>query len=348
MLASLVKGLLNMARFQGEGGTIMSRLITAVLLAFVMFGPGAGLGLAADAAMVVDQSGPEAKYDVGPKTGTPVNLMDFLSDGDRIDLPSGGRLVLNYFSSGKREDITGAGKLTVSQAASQAGPGIKVISSQAASPPPQSVVDDGAQKAGMVAFRSSSLKSSTQKGGAKPAGGKLDHRLNEFQTQTQSPSQIAPATLFQTAILPGKPVFSWKPVNDATKYTVKVYAGANSLWESETDRTPMTYAGPQLNPGTKYKWTITALNGSKEIARGGSEFWVLSADKAKEKADTEARIRKTSLPDSPEVQIGQVMLYQKYELYDEAAVILQGLVKKYPKNQQMAKQLKLLSPGLTL
>lgn len=319
----------------------MSKTVAALFLALLMIiGPGTGASLAADAAMVVDQAGAEAKYEGGAKAGTPVNLMDFLSEGDQIILTTGSSLVLNYFASGQREKISGPGRLTVKATASEPGAGLKVETSKAAAPPPETIVTAGSQQAGSVALRSS--RDAGQK--VTPTAGNMAKRRDQYLAQFKGANKVMPMSLFQTAVLPGKPVLSWKPVPGAAQYLVRVITPSRA-WDAATDQTSLTYAGPDLVPGSKYTWTVVARSGAGDLASGGGEFWVLSSGKIQEVSQAEAKIRKTSVPDSPEVQIGLVMLCEKYELYDEATAILRTLTQKYPRNQEMVKQLKMVDPS---
>ena len=74
-----------------------------------------GAARAGDEAMVADVQGDGVKYASGERTGETVEPADFLNAGDRIEIPAGSKLVVNYFQTGVREEISGPAALTVGQ-----------------------------------------------------------------------------------------------------------------------------------------------------------------------------------------------------------------------------------------
>ncbi|MEW6266602.1 MAG: hypothetical protein AB1641_26320 [Thermodesulfobacteriota bacterium] len=299
--------------------------------------------LAADAAMVVDLSG-QAKFEGGAKAGQEVNLMDFLAEGDKLVLAGGAKLILNYFATGQRESVSGPGGVTIGASASKAGAGVKIETSAAAAPPPQSVIDAGAHHAGTVALRG--VKPPP---GAKqpPAKGVLAIRRDRFLAECVGPNKMAPLGLYLTASASTKPFFAWQAVAGAQAYSFKLMdSQGKKVFESVVDKNSLAYNGPELTPGDRYRWTAAALTGRKEIANGGGEFWVLPAAKLNSRAQEEEKIKKEYGLNSTEGQIGLAMLYQKYEMYDDAAAVMRALLQKHPQNKQMAMQLSLLDPSV--
>lgn len=324
----------------------MNKLILAIMVVSILtWSPAVGIAKAEDAAMVLDLDGGRADYMSGSRSGRPVEIMDFLSAGEQIKIDSKTTLILNYFSSGKREVLTGPGGFVVGEKHSKPESGLKVKSSNAAFTPARAVIDESkAQHAGTVAMRSLKKSDPFRKA---PGKSKLEIRREMYWIGITGPAKVAPLNHFRTAVTGKASVFKWKPVEGGQAYVLKVFdANGAGILEWVTNETRYEYDGPPLNPGGRYKWTITALAGRGEIASGGSDFWVLSEERLRHLADMEKKIRQAPGSTPGEISLSLAMLYKKMGLYDAAARELRVLVDNKPKNEKIKRQLILVDPSV--
>jgi hypothetical protein len=96
----------------------------------------------------------------------------------------------------------------------------------------------------------------------------------------------------------------------------------------------------KFEKGMEYSWTVKAFSGNDVTAEGGGAFYLLPDEKVQQVDVSEKYILSTYPEDSMESRVALAMLYKKYELNDEARVVLLELRKKQPKNQNIVKHLK--------
>ena len=294
----------------------MKKTILILVLTAAMLVSYAWPALAGEAAMVVDLSGGKAVYQSGSRKGQEVQVMDFLNQGDKIDLVAGATMVLNYFASGVRENVSGPGSITVGTNSSQKGGGAAVEAKKVDYMPAEATASlSDTQHAGMVPLRA-----------------------------TPDSSKIKLLSLDRTAVRGGDLVFKWDRVPGADKYVIVV----TDLLEEVVARkeTREAEAGPQLKglrPGEEYLWTVKALSGKKLKAVGKGSFYVLDSKDQADVAGAEKKIKKDLPAGSTEGGIALVVLYTKYELNDEARAILEQLKTKHPGNENFDRQISALN-----
>jgi hypothetical protein len=77
-------------------------------------------------------------------------------------------------------------------------------------------------------------------------------------------------------------------------------------------------------------------------AGGGGQFYLLKPEAAAKLEQSEKAIQARFPKDQMEARIALALLYQKFELNDEARAVLLDLKVKQPKNENIDKQLTLL------
>lgn len=118
------------------------------------------------------------------------------------------------------------------------------------------------------------------------------------------------------ALLPtiGPVRFAWKPSTPGES-TVRVLDGARVVWEKQTPRRVLDYAGPALVPDRAYTWTVV----HEGVTAKPRPFRVVS-EAAREKL-AEARKQATALagPDDPTPHLLMMSLYLDQDMLAEAA-----------------------------
>ena len=313
--------------------TLVLKLVQRPVLALgLMLGLMLGLALGASPALsaessvvVLDMTGGTCAFSAGPMAGTALEIMDFLSPGDGVDVPKGAVLVLNYLDAGQREAITGPAKLTVGQGQStltQGAPAQVKREKLDYMPAKAKVSLAEAQNFGNVAFRDVA---------AKP-----------------SPPAIKVLSLSGTAVLPGtKPALSWLPVEGADGYAValKDESGAE-LARVPSAASPWSPDPTLLSPGRTLSWTLTAQKDGQAQAEAKGEFTVLSKEGAASLKAEEGRLKAKRPAGSLEGQLFLSLLYQSYGLNDAAAGVLQDLARKNPGNPGIKRRLEAINPSL--
>ena len=85
-------------------------------------------------------------------------------------------------------------------------------------------------------------------------------------TNSQIPYLITPR---HSLVLSNTPSFTWNPVPNATKYTVKLLAQTEVVWQKQVNKSSTIYPGnPRLRAGTKYSLVITANTGKSSQDEG--------------------------------------------------------------------------------
>jgi|GEM_PF-2201223 len=329
----------------------MLKVVLIFGLAAVLIWSVSSPALAAEAAMVMDLSGGEARYAAGTDAGRPVSLMDFLEAGQEIELKAPTRLVLNYFASAQREDIVGAGRLTVGETGSQVEPGLQVTVSKSFELPAQSELSQmETQQAATVALRDSNRTSPPvliirgKKSTAKSR--KEAYREALAAAQSAGFQWIMVKSLFQTAVLSAKPIFRWAAVEGADSYRVQVFDYKdNPHGAAFTDHPEWVYAGPRLEPGRTYRWTVEALTQGVKTAHGSGEFWVLSQVETVDFVRLDVQIRRRPGLNSTEREVARALVCEKFCLYDSAAAAVGRLLQWHPGNRNLEQRLRNLDPS---
>ena len=320
----------------------MKKGLAIVALAMILCGlGGVGSVWAADAAMVVEIVRGEAQYSGGPKEGQGIQLMDFLSQGDVVTLLPDTVIVLNYLDSGNREQVTGPGRITVGAASSEAQDGATIETSQAAFTPPTSLVSSpGSGQFGAVTLRGTGISSSRP-----PMTDPMKQRLDQYKRDCVGPDKVAVTNLYQTATLSRRPVFQWAAVPGAQSYIFTLFdSSGQKLMDQKIDTNSFEVPEPGLVAGTRYRWSVQALAGNKEVASSWSEFWVLTGEQ-RQKVEADEKKIKDRGGDSTETQIALTFMYQSNKLFDMAADTLRGLAAKYPNNENIAARMATLDPA---
>lgn len=289
-------------------------VLTALLTLALLCSPAPAS--AEDAAMVMDLKNGSAVYTAGMNKGREVQVMDFLAEGDAVELAPQAVLVLNYFASGLREEITGPGAVTVGPDASRAGEGVSVRTENVEVVPPQavaSVADD--QHAGVVVLR-----------------------------EMMSPDlEMVLLGLKDTAVRDLPLHFKWAAVEGASNYRFKlVDAVGNIVYETRTTSTDVVFEKPDLVRGDEYVWTVDAMDGDLFLVAGEGRFYLLSEERRAKLVEAEAFVQKHYPAGSTEADVVRAMLCQSNELNDEALAILVSLRGRHPGNPNIVRQIQAL------
>ncbi|MEA1967478.1 MAG: hypothetical protein U9N77_04595 [Thermodesulfobacteriota bacterium] len=278
-----------------------------------------------DSAMVIDIGAGSVYYNSGDLKGKSVQILDFLSIGDRLKLEDNARLLLNYFESGSREEIQGSGVLEIGNKKSDPATTLLVKSETAFALPGKAVMEiRDLQHMGTTVLRS-----------AKPKV----KRHNQM-------GKILPLTLSDINVKNKHPLFSWKAVDDADKYRIQLWDGSDSLHdEVETRETTWRYGKNDLTDGELYWWTVLAFSNDRIIAKGDGIFSLLSQDKRMVVEEKEREIMKQCGESEVEQMLHQFVLYQQYDLLDDSVAFLKMLYAKYPKNENIERWLEVLNGG---
>ncbi len=306
--------------------TALAPLLALVLALVLTLALGAAPARAAESSVVVmDMTGGKCAFTAGPMAGTPLEVMDFLSPGDGVDVPKGVVLVLNYLDTGLREAVTGPAGLSVGQGQStltQGAPAQVKREKLDYMPAKAKVSLAEAQNFGNVAFRDVASK--------------------------PSPPAIKVLSLSGTAVLPGaKPALSWLPVEGADGYavTLKDESGAE-LARVPSAASPWSPDPTLLAPGRTLSWTLSAQKGGQAQAQAKGEFTVLSKESAASLKAEEGKLKAKRPAGSLEGQLFLSLLYQSYGLNDAAAEVLQDLDRKNPGNPGIKRRLEAINPSL--
>ncbi|MFH1092278.1 MAG: hypothetical protein V1742_11995, partial [Pseudomonadota bacterium] len=249
------------------------------------------------------------EYRSGLKMGQPVLPLDFLAQGDRINLPANSTLILNYFASGVREQLAGPGTITIGENGSRLDGAADMKTSETVFRPPDVILSQfESLHIGAIALKSAS---STP-------------QLNIF-TNPLKPDK--------TAVVSLNPVFSWKRLPAADKYRLRVSEAKGVLKLDVTvnaDR--YQHQSAFLDPGQEYSWTVEALEAKPPVTVQGS-FRVLSLDQVKDLQEKESRIKTAYGPDSTETLVSLALLYKSFGLEAETANILKMIQQR--RNKKM-------------
>lgn len=86
----------------------------------------------------------------------------------------------------------------------------------------------------------------------------------------------------RTQVLSGRPSFSWRAVEGATRYRLSVSGDQGEVWNRETDAVTLDYPAdvPELTGGGEFLCEVRAMSDAGTLLEDDASFSVLSADEA--------------------------------------------------------------------
>jgi len=263
-----------------------------------------------DVAIVMNLKG-KATFNTGNKQDRAVELADCLYAGDRIDLAPDAELVLIFSAGGTREEIQGPGVIHIGETGSSTeDPTASIRRSDLDYLPDDAVVDLGLRYA------------------ATPLRGGADLR----------PDAVRLLSLCETKTRHVSPEFRWREVDGVDGYRITLFdANDEQILQTTTNAPVFRLPRKVLERGATYCWVVAALAGDETGAAGAACFSVLSSQQLKHLERPEKKI-KTKFPEShPEGWMALALLYQKFELFDETADVLNKAAEKFPENENIEK-----------
>ncbi len=300
-------------------------LFLAALLVLLL----AGQALAQDyAAMIMDIRNGEVVYAEDILAGKKVDVMEFLYEGDVIDVPKGASIVLNYFDSETREEIAGPAKVKVGKSGSQ-------LVSAATAAVKKENLDYLPKKAELGLAHSQNFGNIALRG--------VDKDIPD------NAAQVKMMSMLNTAVRPGQGLtFSWAPVGGATSYVVKVFDDNRALLKKhDAAGTSVQAPAADFAPGKSYFWTVSALSGGHKVLAGAeSRFDVLPQARAQEVAAAEKQIESRYQAGSTERLMTLALLYQGANLRDDEAQVLKAALDQRPDNAVIKRRIGGINPNL--
>jgi hypothetical protein len=268
-----------------------------------------GVPYAAMADPVAVLAAVQGKVEVVPARGKVPQRATFgrpLSKGDRIIVATGGSATV-FFNDGnvieldQKSAITVGGRADARSAAAAAkglpGEVYRQVSK---------FVTSGSRQTGLVAV-------SELRGG-----------------ESEAPFLGAPR---RTALLTDRPEFSWRAIEGASGYHVKLSTAEGELWAREATTSVLPYPSdePSLVPDKDHLWELEARSGPKVLKRESSVFRILSAETARAVRDNLARIHEgAGGPDSPASHYLAGTYLFGIGLYQDASLRFEALCKLSP------------------
>lgn len=151
--------------------------------------------------------------------------------------------------------------------------------------------------------------------------------------------------LSKVKIITLNPTIMWKKINEAKEYEIclKDMNKNKEIWRSKTAKTEVTYPSdaPQLEYGGRYKWVIKAKHGLDIVGEGATGFRVLSEEKVKdiEKVKNKLKEEISKNPENTTPRVILAMLYESYDLLNEAAGQYREILKIAPDSERVQKHL---------
>lgn len=277
-----------------------------------------GVATAFDDTMVMHLDG-AAVLLMGESRPQPVQVADFLHEGDRIRLAEGAKLVLIYSGSGTREEIAGPGTIRVGEAGSEVEAKPALVKSSEAAFPSKGALE-------LARYAATTLR-------AKPFRG--EKTANSGDGSRTGPDTIRILNLCDTTIRSTRPEFRWRPVEGAEKYLVRIFDERDEMvFETTTARASLAYDGTTLDHGKEYLWTVSAHVGGRMVAKRDGWFFVLEEERIKALKKTERAVGARFSENDPEGLLSLAMICQEYNLRDEAAEMVAKLRAHYPDNEK--------------
>lgn len=281
-------------------------LVTSVFILLTTLSP--CLAQEGDVAMVMNLSG-QAIYQTGKKAEQPLSIAAFLYSGDQILLKEGGSMVLIYSASGIREELTGPGIVRIGKTKSE----IRDTSLQVRRTDADYLPDSGIIRTD-VRFAATPLRGYPE----------------------TDPDHIRLLGLCDTNIRSLRPEFRWQASEGAEKYQLTIFnEKKEAIFETMTTETSFVSGETVLHHGKAYQWRIAALSGNKPFASGKGRFSVLGKEQVRELEQNENAIKARFPGKTPEHLITLAMVYQKYELADEAVDMVRQVQAYFPENKNI-------------
>ncbi|MCD4783292.1 MAG: hypothetical protein K8T10_05595 [Candidatus Eremiobacteraeota bacterium] len=157
--------------------------------------------------------------------------------------------------------------------------------------------------------------------------------------------------LSKVKIITLNPTIMWKKIDEAREYEIflKDRKNGRKIWKSKTAKTEVTYPSdaPPLKYGMSYIWKIKARNGSDVIGEGTTRFDILTKDKVKdiEKIKNKLKEEISKNPKNTTPRVVLAMLYESYDLLDEAAGQYREILKIAPDSKRVQRHLNAIYAG---
>jgi hypothetical protein len=155
---------------------------------------------------------------------------------------------------------------------------------------------------------------------------------------------LLPVTPNRTAVRRPPILFSWRPVTGAEAYEfVMADANGNTVVTAKNRVPQITYTADDLEAGQEYAWKVTARGRDSVLAEGAGRFFLLrpAALNKVGQAEKDLQARHGSLEAQASLT-ARALLYQKFQLNDEAREVLTKLRQAHPGNTRIIGQLKAL------
>ncbi len=249
-------------------------------------------------------------------TSRPARPMALLGEGDQLTIAADGEATLLILSDKHRERLKAGAKATLS--AKGCTPATAVERLEAINPR-SAVRYEGAERLA---------------GGGKGAAVTFrDPKL------PKEPPVVTP--LFGATVLTDRPTLSWKAVEGAAEYRVRLFGKSldkltgteKPLWKVETKEPKLTYPAKEkpLVFGRVYSWLVSVQKGDEgEKVVWESQFFVITKAEAAELAN----IKPLTESKDPADLLLAAMSYQEHGVYEEALALYERLAKLLPKEGQ--------------
>ena len=275
-----------------------------------------------DSAMVLNIENGEVLYESGHQKGMHVQILDFLSQGDRLKLKGKSKLFLNYFESGIKEEICGEGILEIGNAKSHFTDTLKVKTQKAFEMPGKAIMNiRDLQHVGTTVLRSAGFSKKKQ----------------------AELIKIEPLTLIDTNVKTKHPIFSWQAVDGAELYRIKIFDFSDHLYqEVDTSNSSWVYKKNDMVNDKLYWWTILAFSNDRIIAKGEGQFSLFSKNEQNEIEEKEQAILLQCSDSKVEQKLYLAILYQQYDLIDDTVSMLKSIYAEQPENKNILRWLESL------
>ncbi len=273
--------------------------------------------LAEEAAMVMELIGPPPIFSHPERVGEEVVLFEFLSPGDQLDLFEGGLMNLIFFATSVREAITGPGKIEIEAGRSRVLEAASILRESLDSIPSNVHVDpEDREHVGLVPIRG-------------------------YGEQTER--RVLLSSLSNTAVQPGGRTFRWRPVPDAEYYELELYdPEGNLILRTATKETEFHLEGGELISDRPYQWVVRARAGGKILAEGLGVFHRLNDEDLGRMKSARTKIEEELGRETDAALMSLALLFRRYELNDNADIVLRRLLKEHPDNINLALMIRAL------
>jgi hypothetical protein len=180
----------------------------------------------------------------------------------------------------------------------------------------------------------SNLKRTVSSGTAGPGGGVVLRSLAAGTSELPVSSR-----LFRTT----RPELRWQPLPGAQRYEVEVQDPVGEpLWQTSTSETRAAHpeTAPELQPGQRYRWQVTAFDASGQLDRREAPLQVLPAAEAADLAEALRRLDELAA-DGAELPaaLARVGALRAHGLSQDAADELERLLERHPAEPELGQML---------